>query len=183
MSNYVLYPVLELRHFIRIMTGTLVLMTLFVLFLMGQRKRGIGDFKWQALFLGRTPREMWYMAFGAAQVCFILSVTLFSGSMGTVQIAALGLLCIAKSILGLSVQGFFGELFYGGLMGAALAIENLLRDYMRETGVELYIGTIWALLALFIVQYSIYYFIRGLERMLLRHEMAGRKKRKQKSES
>lgn len=183
MSSYVLYSVLELQDFIRMMTGALVMMTLLVLFLMGQKKRGMKDLRRLALFLGRTRREMWYMALGVAQVCFVLSVALFSGSVGMVQIAALTLLCIARSILGLSFQGFVGELVYGVLMGAALAIENLLRDYMRETGVELYIGAIWVLLALFIVQYSIYYFIRGLERMLRKHEMAKRKKRSQKSES
>lgn len=182
MRSYILYPVLELQDFIRLMTGALVLMTLFVLLLMGRKKRGIKDFKWEALFLGRTVREMWYMAFGIAQVCFVISTALFSGSVGMVQITALVFLGIARSILGLSIQGFFGELVYGVLMGAALAIENLLRDYMRETGVELYIGAIWVLLALFIIQYSAYYFIRGLERMLQRHELVRRKKRTQKSE-
>lgn len=182
MSSYILYPVLELRDFIRLMTGALVLLTLLVLFLMGSKKRGMKDFRWETLFLGRTARELWHMALGVAQMCFVISTALLSGAVGTIQIAALVFLCTARSILGLSLQGFLGELVYGALVGAALAIENLLRDYMRETGVELYIGAIWALLALFIIQYSIYYFIRGLERMLQRHEMAGRKKRTQKLE-
>lgn len=183
MSSYILYPVLELQNFIRVMLGFLIIATVLVLFYMGQKKRGIGDFKWQALYLGRSARELWLMAFGASQMCFVTATALFPESIGTVQITALVILCVARGILGLSLQGFVSEIVYGLLMGAALMIENLLWDYMQETGVELYIGVVWALLALFIVQYSIYYFIRGLERMLQRNEMAKRKKRNQKSES
>lgn len=182
MSSYILYPVLELQNFIRAMLGLLFLVTALVLFFMGQKKRGIGDFKWQALFFGRSARELWLMAFGAAQMCFVIAAALFPESMGTVQITALAVLCAVRGILGLSPQGFVSEIVYGLLMGAALMIENLLWDYMQETGVELYIGVIWALLALFIVQYSIYYFIRGLERMLQKHEKAGRRKKRQESE-
>lgn len=181
MSSYILYPVLELQNYIRVMLCLLILLTAFVLFFMGRKKGGIADFKWQALYFGRSARELWLMAFGASQMCFVIAAALFPETMGTVQITALALLCAVRGILGLSLQGLAAEAIYGLLMGAALTIENLLRDYMRETGVELYIGVIWALLALFIVQYSIYYFIRGLERMLQRHEKAGRRKKRQES--
>lgn len=181
MSSYILYPVLELQNFIWLMLGLLFLETVLVLFFMGQKKRGIGDFKWQALFFGRSVRELLLMALGASQMCFVIAAALFPESMGTVQIAALAVLCAVRGVLGLSLQGIVSEAVYGLLMGAALMIENLLRDYMQETGVELYIGAIWVLLAVFIVQYSVYYFIRGLERMLQRHEK--RQKRKIRQES
>ncbi len=170
MNNYILYPIVELKGFIIFSIVALVMLTFLTLFFMGKKKKGMKDFGWQALFLGRSRRELFLVCLGISQVCLVFSIIFFGESLGTVQITALLVLCILRGILGLSVTGFFGELVYGGLMGAALGIETLLLDYMRETGAELYIGLIWGLLTLFILQYSIYYFVRNLERMLLKHE-------------
>lgn len=176
MINYVLYPIIELRGFIILSVAVLILLTLAVLFLMGKKKTGMNQFGWQGMFLGMKRRETVQIALGISQLLFVLSVIIFSVSMGTVQIAAIAILCVAKGILTFSPAAFGGEVIYGILMGVALMIENLLKDYMRETGVELYIGIIWILLVLFILQYSLYYFIKSLERMLMQHEKAAQKK-------
>lgn len=168
--NNILYPILELKEFIICSVAALVLLTVVVFIAMGRRKNKLDHFGWQMLFLGLSSRELLYLAFSISQICLIVSLPIADSSLGTVQVVALGALCLLKGLCGLSLTGFFGEIFYTLLMGAALTIGNLLRDYMRETGIELYIGTIWILLILFIVQYSIYYFFRGLERMLHRHE-------------
>lgn len=171
--NNILYPILQLKEFIIISAAVLVILSVLVFIAMGRGERGLNDFGWQMLFAGLNRREILYVAFGISQICLIVSLPVSDSSIGAVQAAALVLLCVLKGICGLSVTGFFGEIFYAALMGAALSIGDLLRDYMRETGVEFYIGTIWLLLVLFIVQYSVYYFLKGLERMLRRHETKG----------
>lgn len=179
MRDYIIYQILELRGFILLLLAVMFLFTVFLFFSMGKKKQGMRDFKWQMLFLGLSYREILLLALGISQVCFVSSVILFSSSVGLIQITAIAILCILRGIIGLSPAGFLGEMIYGVLSVAALFIENLLRDYMRETGVELYIGVIWGLLSLFILQYSIYYFVKGVERILQQHEKA-RGKREQK---
>lgn len=182
MSNYFLYPVLELKGFILFCIGALFFLTFLSLAFMGRKKSGIGDFGWQALFFCMTGRELVFLALGVSQICLVFSIIFFAVPMGIVQITALVFLCVTRGILEFSATGFAGELIYGGMTGAALFVENLLRDYMEETGVELYIGLIWGLLCLFVLQYGIYYFIKSLERMLLKHEKAGKKRNRNKDE-
>lgn len=177
MSNYLLYPVLELKGFILFSMGALFFLTVCSLFIMGRKKDGIGNFGWQALFFSLNRREIFRAALGISQVCFVFSIILFKVPMGIVQIAALGVLCLTRGLLELSLTGFAGEILYGLMMGVALFVENLLRDYMEETGTDLYIGLIWGLLCLFVLQYSIYYLIKGLERILRRHERAGKRRK------
>ena len=93
------------------------------------------------------------------------------------------LLCGAKGLLTLSPGSIMGEAVFGGLTGTALMAGNLLIDYMKDTGMDIYILLIWALLSLFVIQYSFYFFIKGLERMLQQHERAKRRKlRKRKKQ-
>lgn len=172
MSNYILYPIVELKWFIVFSVILLFFGTAMVLLFMGRAKAGMEAFRWQALFLGRTRREIVWMCLGISQIAFVISTVCFFVPMGNVQITALALLCVARGILGLSPSGFFGELLFGGLTGTALMAGNLLMDYMNETGVDLYILLIWAMLSLFVIQYGIYFFIKGLERMLQQHERA-----------
>lgn len=175
MNNYLLYPVLELKGFILLCVGALFILTFLSLYFMGRKKSGMGDFGWQALFFCMTGRELVWLTLGISQICFVFSIIFFAVPMGLVQITALTLLCVLRGVLELSAVGLAGEILYGLMTGAALFVENLLRDYMAETGVEIYIGLIWGLLCLFVLQYSIYYFIKSLERILLRHEKARKK--------
>lgn len=168
--NNILYPILELKEFIIISVAVLAVLSVIVFAAMGRGERRLDRFGWQMLFAGLNKRELLYVAFGISQICLIVSLPVSDSSIGVVQAAALAAICILKGICGLSLAGFFGEVLYAVLMGAALSIGDLLRDYMRETGIEFYIGTIWILLVLFVMQYSIYYFLKGLERMLRKHE-------------
>ena len=180
MSNFILYPIVELKGFIIFSVIVLFFSTVMVLFFMGRTKAGMEAFRWQALFLGRTRREIVWMCLGISQISLVVSTVCFFVPMGIVQIAALGLLCVVKGILGLSPGGFFGELVFGGLTGTALMAGNLLMDYMKETGVDVYILLIWAMLSLFVIQYGIYFFIKGLERMLQQHERARKRQEQRK---
>lgn len=179
MSNYFLYPVLELQNFIILSLGVLFLCTLVSFYFMGKRKKGLKDFGMQALFLGLNKREILLIALHLTQICFVFSVALFRPPAEAVQIAVFGIFCILRGLLEFSLVGIGRELVYGAMMGTALAVGSLLRDYMEETGVEFYMAFIWALLCLFILQYSVYYFLKSLERMLQRHEKS-REKQKQK---
>ena len=183
MSNYVLYPILEMKGYIIITVAILFLLTLSALYTMGRRKRGMKAFGWQALLLGRTKIELVWMSLGISQIAFVLSMVFFFVPMGTVQLAALILLCGAKGLLTLSPGRIMGEAVFGGLTGTALMAGNLLIDYMKDTGMDIYILLIWALLSLFVIQYSFYFFIKGLERMLQQHERAKQRKlRKRKKQ-
>lgn len=177
MNSYILYPVLGLRGFIIFFVAVLVLFTFIALFLMGRKKKGLRNFGWQGLFLGLTNREFIFISLGISQICLIFSLVIFPTSMGAVQITAILLLCFLRAVLGFSVSGAVNEVIYAVLSVAALMAAGLLRDYMRETGVEVYIGTVWVLLSVFILQYSLYYFIKSLERTLRRHELGIRNRR------
>lgn len=176
MSDYILYTVVELQGFLILSVAILFLVTVLTLLLMGRKRLGMKDFGWQGFFLGRTARELLLVATALLQFAFICAAAFFRMPMETVQIAALAILCAAKGILSFSLPAFAGEAAYGVLMGAALTIGNLLQDYMRQTGVEAYIGLIWGLLILFILLYAAYWFLKSLERILLRYEKTGRKK-------
>ncbi len=180
MSNYILYPIVELKGFIIFSVIFLFFGTAMVLYFMGRAKAGMEAFRWQALFLGRTRREIIWMCLGISQIALVVSTICFFVPMGIVQITALALLCATKGFLGLSLGGFMGELLFGGLTGTALMAGNLLMDYMKETGVDVYILLIWAMLSLFVIQYGIYFFIKGLERMLQRHERAKKRQEQRK---
>ena len=179
MSNYILHLILELKGYIILSVAAVFALTVMTLIFMGRKKQGMEDFGWQGLFFGRSRRELCLMAFGISQVTFVFSMVFFFVPVGTVQIAALAALCVAKGLLGLSASGFLGEVFWGCMTGAALMTGNLLLDYMEETGTDPYIWLIWALLSLFVLQYSIYFFIKGLERMLRRHEKAKERQRRE----
>lgn len=180
MGGYVLYPVVELRGYIILTVVLLFLLTAAVLVLMGRRRRGLETFQWQAVFLGLSKREILWMAMGLSQIVFVAAMIFFFDSVGTVHLAALAILCVVKAVLGLSFTGIIGEVVYGGLTGVALLTGNLLLDYMNETGLDVYIFLIWVLLSLFVLQYSVYYFIKGLERMLWRHERAKQRQKEKK---
>lgn len=182
MSNYILYPILELKGYIILSVAVVFALTVMTIIFMGRKKHGMETFGWQGLFLGRSKRELCIMALGISQVTFVFSMVFFFVPVGTVQIVALTVLCMAKGVLGLSITGFIGEIFWGGMTGVALLTSNLLLDYMGETGTDIYIWLIWAFLSLFVLQYSIYFFIKGLERMLQRHERA-KQRRKQNNEN
>ena len=164
MSNYFLYPVLELQSFILLSVGCLFLGTLLCFYFMGRKKKGIRDFTSQAVFFVLSGRE---------QLWITLHIS---------QIMVLGAFCLGRGILEFAPGSLIRELVYGVLMGTALGVCNLLKDYMRETGVEFYIALIWGLLCLFILQYSVYYFLKSLERMLQRHEMADRRRKRNDEE-
>lgn len=170
MSNYVLYPILELKGYIILTVAALFLLTVSVLVMMGRRKQGLEAFGWQGLFLGRTKRELIGMALGISQVTYVFSMIFFFSPIGAVQLAGLAVLCIAKGAFSLSLTSFVGEVVFGLMTGIGLMAGNLLLDYMSETGIDLYIFAVWALLSLFLLQYSMYYFIKSLERMLRQHE-------------
>lgn len=180
MSNYILYPIVELRGYIILTVMVLFLLTLLVFYMMGKKKSGLGRFGLQSILFNRTRREVLWMCLGISQVTLIFSVIVFFVPVGTVQITALAFLCVGKGLLGLSFPGLVGELVFGGLTGTALMTGNLLMDYMKETGTDMYILLIWGLLSLFVMQYAVYFFIKGMERMLRQHERAGQRKKQKK---
>jgi len=169
-SNYILYPVLELRDYILATLAVLVALTLYVLFLMGRRRRGLGSFGWQGVFVGRTRRELMSMAIGISEMTFVVSMLLSQRSVGIVHLAALFVLCLSRGLLSLSPQALFGELVFGGLTAGGLMAANLLSDYISSAGTDWYMALVWGFLCLFLLQYSVYYFIKSLERMLRQHE-------------
>ncbi|MCI8382580.1 MAG: hypothetical protein HFI07_12475 [Lachnospiraceae bacterium] len=182
MSNYFLYPVLELQSFILLSVGCLFLGTFLCFYFMGRKKKGIRDFTSQAVFFVLSGREQLWFTLHISQICFIAAVVFFRAPAQLIQIMVLGAFCLGRGILEFAPGSLIRELVYGVLMGTALGVCNLLKDYMRETGVEFYIALIWGLLCLFILQYSVYYFLKSLERMLQRHEMADRRRKRNDEE-
>ena len=53
---------------------------------------------------------------------------------------------------------------------AAMTAGNLLRDFMTDTGLSIYMLIVYILLIIFEIQYAIYHMIKGLERMTAKNE-------------
>lgn len=162
----VLTTVLELRGFIICSALAIAVLVIWVIVMMGRRKQGIKDFGLQAMFYARTWRELLCMALSISEVTFVLSVCIWGTEMGTVQIATLGLICIIRGIIELSIAGLISELLFGISEGMALFLGGMLLSYMKQTGTDWYILVIQILLALFVTQYAVYHIIRSTGRIL-----------------
>lgn len=172
MINYILQPILELKGFIVTAVAAAVLLAAAVLFMLERRKSGLGAFGIQALFLNRKPLELCFLSLGFLELVFVASMILFPASMGREQLVLLACLCVLRGIAGLSAAELAAEAVYGVLAGAALTAASLLHDYMADTGTDWYVNTVRILLLAFLVQYSLYHLIKGVERMLRRNEKA-----------
>lgn len=175
MSVYLLYSVTELRYFITAVIGILFVLTGFVFYWMAGKKTGLGEFGIQSLFFFLTGRELVWLAAGICQLVYLAVTLFFPVSIGVVQLTALAFLCTLRALLELKPAAVWGEALYGVMMGVSLLASGLLKDYMEETGAEPYIAAIWGLLALFMVQYGLYYFLKSLERLLRARGMVKRK--------
>lgn len=176
MINDILQSVLELQGFIILSAAMAVLSAFGILFWLEREKSGMGAFGIQALFLKRTPFELAFLALGLLELVFAASGILWPSRMGREQLVLLAMLCLFRSITGLSLEGLAAEAAYGVLTAGALTAGSMLHAYMAETGFDAYVMCARILLSVFLVQYSLYHLIKGVERMLRRNEKMGKKK-------
>lgn len=169
-ANYLLYPVVELKGFILLSVAAMALLTVYSFALLERKKKGLGSFGIQGLFLGRDWLELCGISLGILEVVYVLAMIVFPTPMRQAQLGLLAFLCLARGLAAASPAALLSELIYGVMEGAALMAGSLLLDYMDETGFDWYIMTVRVLLCAFLIQYSIYHFIKGVERMLRRDE-------------
>ncbi len=169
MINYVLQAVLELRGFILLMVAIFIFLSMSTLVFMGKRKPGIGSFGiWEALLISSNQRGLCQLSLGFLEIGFVAALLLKPAPMGRGQLILLILLCLSQGCIGWSVESLLAELLYGMMAAAALTAGGLLHDFMAETGFDWYILVIRILLSGFMIQYSLYHFVKGVER-ILRH--------------
>lgn len=176
MINYILQPVLELKAFIITAAVAAVMLTGALLLVLERRKSGLGSFGLQALFLNRKPLELCFLSLGFLELVYVAAMIAYPVSMGREELVLLAALCVLRAAAGLSVSEIAAEAAYGVLTAAALTAGSLLHDYMADTGTDWYVMTVRILLLVFLVQYSLYHLIKGVERMLRRNERAREKR-------
>lgn len=171
MINYILQNVLELRGFILINVAAILLLTVAALVMLGRKRRGLRSFGVpEALLMSCSQWDLCFLALGGLELGFVFSLVLFPQPLGQEQVVLLAALCLLRGALGWKSGAVPAELLYGVMAAAALTAGGLLHDFMSETGFDWYIMVIRILLSGFIIQYSLYHFIKSVERMLRRNE-------------
>ena len=127
------------------------------------------------LFVGRTPLLLFFLSLGVLELVYVAAMIAYPVSMGRGQLILLAALSVLRAAAGRSAAELAAEAAYGILAAAALTAGSLLHDYMADTGIDWYVMAVRILLLAFLVQYSLYHLIKGVERMLRRNERARNK--------
>lgn len=176
-----LSTILQLRGFIFLMLAVILCCFIAVMILMGLKKKGLKDFKLQALFLGRSVREILLICVTISRAVLVLSVPIFTHTADTAHYISVVFLCLLHIGLSFSVSSVISEVLCGALSVGALMTGSLLFDYMTDTGFDIYIFLIWLMLMVFVFAFNVYDSIRSIDRMLSSH-VAKRIKKQERME-
>lgn len=131
--------------------------------------------KYYGVFSGLTAAGTAKLAFLAARLLFILSSALFCVRMDGAHLLLLALLWAGCGLILPEPAALAGDFVNTAAVGGALAVENLLASYLREVHFEWGILVVTGLLALFIIQYALYFFLRGVGRLSAQQLRMGRR--------
>lgn len=185
MWGNIVYGLVSMQYIIGAAAILCVVLTFAEIFVFSANRKGLGHYGWQAALLGLNYRNTFLLASVALQVLFV-SVGIISGLIiipATLG-AFLGLtavVCILE--IACKRMGALPEhILYATMAAAALIAGRLLRDFMADTGFNLYMFIVEVLLCLFVVQYSVYHGVKCVERMMITDGSSVRKPRKAKAE-
>lgn len=170
MLNNVLAGILSVRAFIVFSVRICIALSFMLFTIWSNQKNNLPSFGWQALFLGLTKRKCYCLSVLILQWAFVVAGAVSNVIIGPVTIAAIAVLSAAAIISEGKFIGLVDQRVYTVMAVLALTAGNLLRDFMFETGVDLYMIAVYLLLILFIIQYATYHLVKGLERMNVLYE-------------
>ena len=168
--NNILAGILSVKYYI---LGTMLLgllLSLLLLTLGARRKKGLAVYGWQALFFNLSVKDCLLLSLLLSQLVFAAG-----GALGNLKVTPLtgtlfAVLALAACVLERKLAGAVEQLVFTVMALAAMTAGNLLRDFMADTGLSLYMAIVYALLLVFEVQYALYHLVKGLERMTAGNE-------------
>ena len=119
------------------------------------------------VFMGLNVREMLWLSVGAVRILFVLCACAFTIRLGTAHMA------FFVALLMLSVITFFEfprvliEVVNSVAVYAALISLGILIGYFRDINNNPMIFVIYILLSIFVVLYSVYFYMRGISDLVL----------------
>ena len=164
--SYLIYQIVKLEAFL-IAAGLagIVMVTGFLL-LAVRPKRGIKQYGWQALFFSMGLRDIWYMAVLVLQLLFAWSSVAAQVSIDRIHVVLLAVLCVLKILLRPGLASAFTDVGSNVLMIVMLLADNLLAGFMKQAVRDWGIRGMHILLCVFIVEFALYCFFRGLWQLL-----------------
>ncbi len=171
--SYVIYQVLKLKEFL-LLTGIsgIAMMAVF-LFAAARPKSGMKDYRWQALFFTLRGKDVWYLSVLVLQALFALSAVLGQVTVERIHLLVLAALCILRILLLPGVVSAAADAGSAALTAVMLMADNLLAGFLRQAGRDWWITVMHVLLCMFIVEFALYSFFRGLQRLLQIREKGG----------
>ena len=167
-----LYYILQFQGLIVLTLVSLIVLTLAVLLLMK-------DFSWNrrrrlmvmTLFFNMPVQYMLYLAATYSQLMFVWSTLLFSVHMELSHLIFLILLGLIQAVsiaqIGEEIRSFIGSV----LLYAAFLIVDLLKSYIFDMRFDWRIAFVCCLLSVFLLLYSVYFFINSIRCLAARDEV------------
>lgn len=168
--NNILAGILSIKYYIlgSIIAGLAMSLLLFTIG--SRRKKGLSVYGWQAIFFNLSKRDCFLFALLISQMIFVLTGAIFNTKIapvtGGVFVAMAVLACFTERKLSAAIE----QMVFTVMALAAMTAGNLLRDFMTDTGLSIYMLIVYILLIIFEIQYAIYHMIKGLERMTAKNE-------------
>lgn len=174
-----LYYILQFQGLIVLTLVSLVVLTLAVLLLMK-------DFSWNrrrrlmvmTLFFNMPVPYMVYLAANYIQLMFVWSTLIFSVHMELSHLIFLILLGLIQAVsiaqIGEGIRSFIGSV----LLYAAFLIVDLLKSYIFDMRFDWRIAFVCCLLSVFLLLYSVYFFINSIKCLASRDEVLTEKAKK-----
>lgn len=164
--SYLIYQILKLKEFLMAAgVAGIVMMTGFLL-LAARPKKGMKQYGWQAMFFSLNVRDIWYLAVIVMQLLFAWSSVAWQVTIERIHITVLAALCLMKILLCPGLVSAVTDMGSAVLLAAMLLVDNLLTGFMKQAGRDWWIGAMHILLCVFIAEFALYYFFRGVQQLL-----------------
>jgi hypothetical protein len=129
----------------------------------GWKKRNIRFF---GIFTGLNIREMLWMSVGSVRILFIICFCVFAQRMGLLYTAFYLVLCLLAIFSFIKISRMLIEIVNTVAVYASLTALDILFGYFQDVNNNILILTVYILLSLFTILYSVYFFMRGISSMI-----------------
>lgn len=171
--SYLIYQILKLKEFLMASGAAGIVMMTGFLLLAARPKKGMKQYGWQAMFFALNVRDIWYLAVISLQLLFAWSSVAGQVSIERIHIMVLAALCLMKILLRPGVVRAVTDMGCTGLLAAMLLVDNLLAGFIKQAGRDWWIRAMHVLLCVFIAEFALYYFFRGVQQLLRAKERGG----------
>lgn len=118
------------------------------------------------LFYNMEPLEILHISTGFLRVLFVAAVVLFALQMKAVHIIFYVVIFLLCNLTFFAPKRFLFDLVNAVVVFAALLVGNILMGYYRDVSGDGRIFTVYALLGLFVVVYSLYFYLKDCTDLL-----------------